>query len=485
MNGMTNTFNSSISKDCYLDHLIRFVEIMEPIEDWEALTYTMGALKLLSTNFNFLQKLSKAGAVSAMASHLQNIVQIERSEEDKFGHILFHLTGGLRNMADISSNRHQFIQSNALSLITKLLSGPYSHDVDIILTASKILSKLTMYYEICTSLTESSEDFFNSANDLLLSMKHDNEITLRLCFALGNITAKNEQARQILFHKANVVPTLLPLIDDSSASKCPIQTKTELYQFCKQDDYSETSLGEEIQIKVIRLLANMSISPQVGPLIANNSEIFDRLIDRVAVKNEEICLSSLAALSNLTYYLVQNQLFTSTNLHNSIKFITEQLNSSSNQLLLGECLRLATNISHGKDPRKLLSQNKVGTIVIRLMQEDDLNREILYLCCGLLINIVAEETARNDIRQENGVKCFIQKFSKSADEGDWQVAGMLCQILWNYLSYTTYSHQNTNQYLVSLLDHHLSRPATTDHDLWKLEFYPVAWRLLARVKGKD
>nr|CAD7196400.1 unnamed protein product [Timema douglasi] len=67
---------------------------------------------------------------------------------------------------------------------------------------------------------------------------------------------------------------------------------------------------------------------------------------------------------------------------------------------------------------------------------DGCDRELLCTTAGVLINLMADWDKRLAFKQDGGAGRLINILSKYG-EGDWQLATLVCQALWNYCSETT------------------------------------------------
>ena len=78
-----------------------------------------------------------------------------------------------------------------------------------------------------------------------------------------------------------------------------------------EEDHGSSGNSEDVVIKIIRVIANMSINSEVGSQVAAMPEIYDNLTDILATRtiqdNEELVLSTLATMNNLTYYPVETE----------------------------------------------------------------------------------------------------------------------------------------------------------------------------------
>ena len=98
---------------------------------------------------------------------------------------------------------------------------------------------------------------------------------VRISFVLGNLTAKSDLSRSRLFQQPKSLDTLLAVlkyyleIDSKSGEASKSQTEGAT------PDNSKT---EDVLIKVIRVIANMSINEEIGAQIATNENCVKLLL---------------------------------------------------------------------------------------------------------------------------------------------------------------------------------------------------------------
>lgn len=103
------------------------------------------------------------------------------------------------------------------------------------------------------------------------------DLVVRIVFILGNLTAKNNQAREQFSQEKGSIPTLLSLFRT----------------FCKLDLHSQKRVGEapeqpgaqrppaqvqDVLVKLTRLLANLAIHPGVGQAMAASPHVVGLLL---------------------------------------------------------------------------------------------------------------------------------------------------------------------------------------------------------------
>lgn len=104
------------------------------------------------------------------------------------------------------------------------------------------------------------------------------DLVIRILFVLGNLTAKNNEAREQFFKEKGSVNTLVSLF----------QTYLELDLNAKERYHDRGEEGtthpdhpseaEDVLIKLIRVLANLSIHPGAGAALAAARRVVDLLV---------------------------------------------------------------------------------------------------------------------------------------------------------------------------------------------------------------
>jgi hypothetical protein len=61
----------------------------------------------------------------------------------------------LRNLADVGSSRHQFLQHHVVDMLGKTMEL-CSHDKDLVFNICRILSKLTVHGDCCAAVSNQS-----------------------------------------------------------------------------------------------------------------------------------------------------------------------------------------------------------------------------------------------------------------------------------------------------------------------------------------
>lgn len=64
---------------------------------------------------------------------------------------------------------------------------------------------------------------------------------------------------------------------------------------------------------------------------------------------------------------------------------------------------------------------------------DSDDKELLVVCCGVLVNMTSDVYNREAFKNYNGVSKMV-KILKSSGERDWTLSALVCQTLWNVCS---------------------------------------------------
>jgi len=150
---------------------------------------------------------------------------------------------------------------------------------------------------------------------------------------------------------------------------------------------------EEVLVKLVRLVANIAISPSVGATIAASSAAVDPLLDILGSKrigdSEELVLNVVAAITNLLYYDVPSSLlFSDDNKKLLCRLFRPLLLESYNVEALIETARALGNLSRHEDARRCMAEIRLDEILTILLDHDE--RDLVYYVCGALVNLAAD-----------------------------------------------------------------------------------------------
>ncbi|XP_072036074.1 armadillo repeat-containing protein 2-like [Amphiura filiformis] len=482
-----------------LDLVVSLLSRVEYPDLGEALVYCLGALKFLSGNTTVSQRLSQAPLIQALAKLLASINEQQKKSGrlSKTGvNLLVQVTGILRNLADLPETRGDFLTRGIIPELCHIMDV-YIAEGELMLNVSRLFSKLTLSQDCCSALVDEATCFQCLLN-LLDKYPERSDITVRVCFILGNLTVRNDDCRYCLFNAPNAMDILVSVFRGYFAKDLKGLRETP------QESNSRSSSGEnspsinkteDVLIKLIRIIANLSINQDIGPLIAANETCVDLDYKDINI-SEELVLNAVITINNLSYYNIPGSAITERQM--DISRLLLKLLMTDNMAGMIEASRVFGNLSRAIEVRDYITNKKVDEMMMTLL--DAGSREIVYTSCGVLINLTADEHRRPLLKQEGGIQKLIEVM-RDFGRSDWQLAGMVCMTLWNYSekiesSVETFGEQETADLidlLVDLLDEEtaLDTPENADWDeetqdfmrsYWHSEFCPVASQLLQRVE---
>uniref|UniRef100_A0A452IND8 Uncharacterized protein n=1 Tax=Gopherus agassizii TaxID=38772 RepID=A0A452IND8_9SAUR len=488
--------DSLIQNDSLLDSLLEILRFEDLQTNNEAFLYCLGAIKFISGNAVLLNELVNKGTVEILFQLMKQINNIKENDTrfSNLGHLLVQLTATLRNLVDLPLSRCQLLCSGAVSELWVVLEQRMN-DKDICANIVRIFSKLSSYNDCCAALAACSRCYVLF---LALLNKHQKkqDLVVRVVFILGNLTAKNNQAREQFFKKKGSADTLISLFQ--TYNEFDLNTKKEKHEGeenkSKQKHPSE---AEDVLIKLIRVLANLSIHPNVGAVLAANHHIVALLITVLEYKSvddcEELVINAAATINNLSYYKVRNSVIEDKKLH--IAELLLKLLMSSNMDGILEAVRVFGNLSQYLEICDFIVQKKVYKYMIALL--DAKHQDVCFSACGVLLNLTVDKNKRAILKEEGGIKKLVDCL-RDFGPTDWQLACLICKTLWNYSENITnaascFEEDDINTLLVLLalfLDEELALDYSFDRDLrdyhklyWETEFKPVAQKLLNRIQS--
>ncbi|XP_072264839.1 armadillo repeat-containing protein 2 isoform X2 [Pyxicephalus adspersus] len=473
--------------------LLEVLENEDARANSEAFLYCLGTIKFLSWNTAFLSDLLRKQAVEILIELMKQIIHFNTSPEmtSDLSHLVVQLTATLRNFADLSQSRLKFLACNALLDLCILLEI-YINDKDICTNVSRILSKLSTFNDCCTALADCSRFYYVS---LAVLNKHPKkqDLVVRIVFTLSSLTAKTNTAREDFYKVQGSIKTLISLLHIYCELDKKIQTPRSIPR--NPNDLKKTSEVEDILIKVVSLLANLSVNPNVGKVLAADHNCISRLIQILEYKSmdecEELVINTVATLSNLSFYENDSSAITKRRLEISKLMFKLLLSDNMDGIL--EAVRVFGNLSHYQDVRDFIVKNSVYKFLVTLL--DSRHQNVCYFACGVVTNLATESTTRILLREEGTITRLIECL-RDFGPFDWQLATVVCQALWNFTEDLNETEifigiEETNKILDLLaffLDEHITQDCCWDLDLleyqrtcWEVEFKPVASKLLDKI----
>ncbi|NXW85870.1 ARMC2 protein, partial [Alopecoenas beccarii] len=486
-----------IQNDRLLDCLLEVLRTEDLHKNHEALLYCMGAIKFMSGNAVLLNEMVNKGAIE-MFLQLMKQINNNTKENDtyfsKLGHLLVQLTATLRNLAESPPARQQLICRGAASELCVALEQRMS-DKDVCTYIIRIFSKLSSYDDFCAALADCSRCYILF---LALLNKHQKQqdLVIRIIFILGNLTEKNNQAREQFFKERGSVNTLISLFQTYHELDLDAQ-KSDRERGGEEKKHPEhPSEAEDVLIKLIRVLANLSIHPSAGAALAASPRIVELLVTVLEYKSvddcEELVINAATTINNLSYYKVESSAVQDKKLH--IAEMLLKLLMSNNMDGVVEAVRVFGNLSQYHEICDFIIQKKIHKFVVALL--DAKNQDVCFSACGVLLNLTVDENKRALLMEEGGIGKLVDCLEDFGPT-DWQLASLICKTLWNYSEDITSAAscfgEDSDTLLVlltSLLDEELVLDYSLDRDLrdyhklyWEREFKPVAEKLLHRIQS--
>ncbi|CAL9692495.1 unnamed protein product [Knipowitschia caucasica] len=455
-----------------LDSLLDILSTEDVSSSGQVLLYCVGALKFLSGNSSILKQLLDKNFMGAAHKLIQRLQTPGESNMSIAGHILVQLTAALRNFADLPESRSLFVSFGLLSELCLVLRQ-HGQDLDICTNISRIFSKLSSYSECRLALSQ-TPGCYQLFLEVLSQHHQKQDLVVRLLFTLGNITAKSEMARLQLFECEASVDVLLRIY----------------HRFQTGEDQGTQQQRDDVLVKLVRVLANMCIHDAVGPALANNATFIQLLIETLELKfvheSEELMVNTAATINNLSFYHQPNSAL--RNCHLTIaKMMMKLLQSSSMDAVL-ESTRVFGNLTQSREVQDYIMQSKAYQFVVALL--DSKSTEVCFAACGVLTNLASDAQNRESLASED-TAAKLMDCLRDMGQGDWQLAGQLCQALWNLAGGCPKSFLDSEQtvtlldILTAYLDKDEALKLIKNEDLkdyhkacWELEFFPVAQKLI-------
>ncbi|XP_041814054.1 armadillo repeat-containing protein 2 isoform X2 [Chelmon rostratus] len=478
-----------------IDSLLGILSSEDVSSSGETLLYCVGTLKFLSGNSAILRLLLDKNCIGVAQKLIQRLSTAEDTDFTMSGHILVQLTATLRNLADHPDSRPLFISFSIISDLCLVLRH-YCKDQEICTNISRLYSKLSSYSECRLALAQ-TPDCYQLFLELLSKHHQKQDLVVRLLFTLGNLTAKSDGARLQLFHCEGCTSTLLQLYDSYQRRDDSLQTPPRKVPSSPSEPPAppvSVQEGEDVLVKLVRVLANMCIHPAVGPALATNTTCIQLLMETLELRSvqesEELLVNVAATINNLSYYQKDSSALRDSQLTIAKLMLKLVLSSSMDAML--EATRAYGNLSQSKDVRDFIIRNKVHQFIVTLI--DSKSTEMCFSACGVLTNLALDPPNRVSLSLE-GASSKLVYCLKDLGPGDWQLAGQVCQALWNMIGggaeklLDTQERESLLESLITYLDKEEALKWIENEDMrdfhmacWELEFLPVAQKLMKTLQ---
>ncbi|KAK4879012.1 hypothetical protein RN001_007158 [Aquatica leii] len=484
-----------VSKDDKNDHLFLEQNILDlfvdslgrssPLDDGEACVYGYGSVKFLTMNSNLLRKILDLGILQLMVLHIKIINHAQQEKipiPEHTEHALFQLTGALRNLAADESIYEDFISTETIFQLCRTLDL-FSSNLDIVSNISRTLSTISMNDNCCDKICE-----YAGISKILVKLFEkypgNEEIIVRLAYTLGNVLAKLDSSRIKYYQEPNSITCLVNLWKiylERTLKNCSLKF---------DNDGQVGSNTEDVMIKIIPM------NDQFGLQLID--EFLKVLISNPFKKNEELILSVLSTLNNLSYYYsaeFDRDIFHIKQI-DIMEAISEYVLSPNVECVI-EAIRILGNLSRSKITRNYVIQQNLFNSLVKLLDEDEIN--LLKTTVGVFVNLMADNKTRLLFKNCGGTKRLI-RILKKFGQCDWALTMLVCQVLWNYCIdsinlYELISDSEMQELLTILADYldeeklfgitettdDLEIYNSPDYMIWE-EFANVATNLLEKIE---
>lgn len=442
--------------------------------DPEAAIYGYGAIRFLATaNSNTLSKktensesktikvskhkslayrLVKHGIIQLMIVHLQILNEFGSTAKlsGQPLHALYQLSGALRVLsgspifAQVINMRHSRATSvdeedTHLEIAGKHLVRAAEICMDEIEVQTNIIRTLSILSDIETCCEYLSGDagrlgilFGPIGLNYGLGMPEKPlGIISRLGYILGNIMARHDEARLEFFNNDAAMDAMLNTLDFYSNQRFDIKN-------------NNGDTVTDVLIKLIRVVANMSVNSEVGYGLGLRAPLgvvlLNILIEAKDIKSDdavELVLATLAALHNLSYYQSGTEDVTVNHPGSIVERVKDisatlcQILGNGAQTSKNEAARVLGNMTRNSMARQSFCSSNGLKILVKCLQSED--SELVETSCGVLVNLLGDWERRAPFKELKGVRLLREALQKAAFDENWLLAGIACQAFWNFL----------------------------------------------------
>ncbi|KAE9340099.1 hypothetical protein PF008_g11256 [Phytophthora fragariae] len=389
----------------------------------KTLIYAAGTLKNISSADDKMTRLLATNRAIAILSEtmLWQAEDRDAAQTKEIAQFLIQTTGILRNLSVSKSNHKQFLEARIPLRLCCMIPAFIAHQ-ELMVNISRILSKLTLHELPRAQLNQSSTSLQNlvalidhrqnswlSLEDQQRSdMRFQDLLFIRVLFVLGNLCAGNDQNRRLIATNFSGIEILVEVLQFYAARYSSVRDDSEMNDNDEKAERRRASEGEqsmEVLIKLVRVVANLAISAEVGAQLNGNEGLAPLLgVLQVAQRagDEELMLNAVSCITNVSYYSTPP---TSSSKYGASSFI-ESNRIAITKLLSGilldrneeavvEAARAFGNLSRFKDVLAYMGELKVLECLVVLL--DHSNREVVYTVCGVLMNAALDPSTRQAV----------------------------------------------------------------------------------------
>jgi armadillo repeat-containing protein 2 len=480
-----------------------------PHDDPEACIYGYGAIRFLansaiSTNRNssfkslveekitkvqqkqksLAYRLARHGAVQLMILHLQMLNEAGSTTKlcGQPLHVLFQLSGALRSlagvpaMAEIMKMPRSVLHKNSNIKYPQIRETQEAEDIRLELAGPHLVKAA----EICIDEPDVQGNLIRTLSILSESeqcCEYLADTAARLGILLGPVGGTNgipEKSLAVLNRLGYILGNIMSRFDIARLQYYDNDVAMEyllntLVYYSTQTLNKSTQKGDtvaDVLIKLVRVIANMSVNSHVGYglgaksplgaallnilLLSKDAKVrfltFCQLIARTKVfplfpqttEMEELLLATLGALHNLSYYQESSEMsqpiYQAGSMIERIKDISSTLCAVLNgdvAVAKAEAARVLGNLTRNYTARQAFCSVGGLRAIVRCLASDDF--ELIATSCGVLVNILSDWERRVPFRELKGPQMLREVLEKSVLQEDWILSAIAGQAMWNYL----------------------------------------------------
>ncbi|XP_031626541.1 armadillo repeat-containing protein 2 isoform X2 [Contarinia nasturtii] len=288
----------------------------------------------------------------------------------------------------------------------------------------------------------------------------------RIGYILGNIMAQSDSAR-LQFYNNDVAMEYLLKCLEYYANETQILRHRQMRQSNSVNNINELSNDgddandcqidtvTDVVIKLIRVIANLSVNAEVGYKLANHHQLGAILLALLNTINkhrlnfnsefEELLLATLGAVHNLSFYqnTIDEQQTTNDDSKetNHPQSMIKQMTAISAALCAiyqwspesaqSEIARVLGNLTRSLEAREAVFSAGGLEFLLKNLSSDDW--DIVETSCGVLVNMLSDWERRSTFRELHGPFLLRDVLQRSALKHDWLLALIACQAIWNYI----------------------------------------------------
>jgi armadillo repeat-containing protein 2 len=203
-------------------------------------------------------------------------------------------------------------------------------------------------------------------------------LVVRLVFVLGSLTSSEEEHRIKIFEVEGALDLLLSLlvthVDELLRAMAEAKGGGRRGEG-KGEGAAALVMNhpsQDLLVKLVRLLAHLAISSEVGPEMGKSPhvEAMLRLLENVSIQEtEELLLNTVSLVTNLTYYASSSSVLWDRRMQ-LLPLLAEMLFVENHEAVL-EAARAFGNLSRCPQARKKMQDTRVDEALVMLLDHSD------------------------------------------------------------------------------------------------------------------